>query len=138
MTGTERDEEVSAPQASSVLAAECGTSRRTCPTGESPPSQAPRCPKKRLRRKWIKNRKQLTSQKPSSWCILLYLHPLALNFPAAALSCFSIRGRIRESRQVATFLPGPSGLFFLQLLSSRSSPLPQPHFQVGGVPSWAL
>lgn len=122
-TGTEQDEEVSAPQPAACLLPSVAPTGGRVPRG-SLPAARPHAPARRKcsGRKWIKNRKQLTSQRPSSWCILLYSHPLALNFPAAALSCFSIRGQIRESRQVATFLPGLSGLFFLQLLL----PLPLP------------
>lgn len=124
------------PPASSVVAAECGTCRRTCPAGSLPTARPHAPARRKFSRKWIKSRKQLTSQRPSSWCILLYSHPLALNFPAAAWSCFSIGGRIRESRQAAPFLPGLSGLFFLRLPPSLG--LHQPPFQGGGVTSCAL
>lgn len=108
-----------------MVAAECGTYRRTCPAGESAHGQAPAPAQRKFCRKWIKSRKQLTSQRPSSWCILLYSHPLALNFPAAALPCFSIRGRIRESLKVATFLPELSGF------SSYSCPRPSHSASLG-------
>lgn len=127
-TETEQDEETSAPQPAAWLLLSAASTGGLVPRG-SLPTARPHAPARRKFsfRKWIKSRKQLTSQRPSSWCILLYSHPLALNFPAAALSCFSIRGRIRESRQVATFLPGLPGLFFLQLPPSLG--LHQPRFQ---------
>lgn len=47
-------------------------------------------------------------------CVLLNSHPLSLNFPAAALSCFPIgeTGEEKVPQVTGPFLPGLSGLFF--------------------------